>query len=183
MAIETAMLETLRVGTAAGEIRPGIDLETLADRLCQVLLHVSLGVFRDVRGADEVPAIRCRTLLDGIAVDPPTDTALDRSRRVRGRGARRSTTWEKGDDDEDERLPMLRARRRAPSSGGGATRRRPCGTSPRPPGSSVGSVYRLIGSKDELLGSIMRSFTVNARSGWTQRACRRTAPSSRSWTR
>ena len=34
-------------------------------------------------------------------------------------------------------------------------------------GFSVGSVYRLIGSKDELLGSIMRSFTVKARSGWS----------------
>ena len=34
-------------------------------------------------------------------------------------------------------------------------------------GLSVGSVYRLIGSKDELLESIMRSFTVMARSGWS----------------
>ena len=34
-------------------------------------------------------------------------------------------------------------------------------------GLSIGSVYRLIGSKDELLASIMRSFTVIARSGWS----------------
>ena len=33
-------------------------------------------------------------------------------------------------------------------------------------GMSVGTVYRLIGSKDELLASIMRAFTVKARSGW-----------------
>src|SRR5262245_44421520 len=71
MAIETTMLETLRAGQVAGEIRPEVDVETLADRLCQVLLHVSLGVFRDVRGARDVPAIRCRALLQGIAVDPP----------------------------------------------------------------------------------------------------------------
>jgi AcrR family transcriptional regulator len=32
---------------------------------------------------------------------------------------------------------------------------------------SVGSVYRLTGSKDELLDSIMRSFTGIARSGWS----------------
>jgi AcrR family transcriptional regulator len=34
-------------------------------------------------------------------------------------------------------------------------------------GLSVGSVYRLIGSKDELLGSIMRGFSVKARLGWS----------------
>ena len=34
-------------------------------------------------------------------------------------------------------------------------------------GLSTGTVYRLIGSKDELLASIMRSFTVIARSGWS----------------
>jgi len=77
--IEGAMLETLRSGRASGYLRAGIDLETLADRLCQVLLHVSLGVFREVGGAEQVPALRCRTILNGIAVDPPANAALDLS--------------------------------------------------------------------------------------------------------
>ena len=49
LGIEGAMLETLRTGSRNGYLRAGLDLGTLADRLCQVLLHVSLGVFRDVR--------------------------------------------------------------------------------------------------------------------------------------
>jgi AcrR family transcriptional regulator len=70
LAIAKAMLDLFVAGQERGYLRSGLDLETMADRLCQVLLHVSLGVFKDVRGADEVPALRCRALLDGIAIDP-----------------------------------------------------------------------------------------------------------------
>ena len=165
MAIEAAMLDVLRAGRKAGEIRPGIDLETLADRLCQVLLHVSLGVFRDIRGAREVPSMRCRMLLEGIAADPPTDKALDASDAFEA-AALTIDAWEKGDDDEDERLPLLRrvARTEFGRRGYEATTVRDIA---KTAGLSVGSVYRLIGSKEELLASIMRSFTVIARSGWS----------------
>jgi AcrR family transcriptional regulator len=165
LAIERAVLETLRAGEASGDIRPGIDLETLADRFCQVLLHVSLGVFRDVRGADEVPAIRCRTLLGGVVVDPPSDRKLDRSKPFEA-AARTVDEWDKGEDDEDERLPMLRtvARSEFGRRGYESTTVRDIAAAS---GLSVGTVYRLIGSKDELLSSIMRSFAVRARSGWS----------------
>ncbi len=165
MAIETAMLETLRVGRTRGEIRPGLDLETLADRICQVLLHISLGVFHDVPGAAEMPAIRCRALLRGIALDPPSDRALDRSAAFDA-AARTVEGWDKGDDDEDDRLPILRtaARTEFGRRGYESTTVRDIA---KASGMSVGSVYRLIGSKDELLNSIMRSFTVIARSGWS----------------
>jgi AcrR family transcriptional regulator len=165
MAIETAMLETLRMGRERGYIRHAIDLATLANRLCQVLLHVSLGVFEDVRGADQVPAIRCRALLDGIAIDPPGDASLDRSTPF---AAAKHTIdeWEKGEDEEDDRLPMLRAVARAEFGRKGyeATTVRDIA---KAAGLSTGTVYRLIGSKDELLASIMRSFTTKARSAWT----------------
>ena len=107
------MVETLRLGRASGYIRPGIDLETLADRLCQVLLHISLGVFPGVRGAERAPG------------DPVPDPARRRRRPAAdGRGARpvvpRSLAaqqlvdaWDKAEDEEDERLPMLRAVARA----------------------------------------------------------------------
>lgn len=165
MAIETAMLATLRAGQASGEIRAKLDLETLANRICQVLLHISLGVFRDVRGADEVPAIRCRALLRGIAVDPPSDETLAASAAFEA-ATRTIEAWDKGDDDEDDRLPTLRAVARAEFGRRGyeSTTVRDIA---KAAGMSVGSVYRLIGSKDELLNSIMRSFTVIARSGWS----------------
>jgi len=165
LGIERAMFETLRAGLASNYLRAGIDLETLADRLCQVLLHVSLGVFHDVGGADQVPAMRCRTILNGIAVDPPTDAALDRSAPFSA-ATRTVESWEKQEEHEDDRLPMLRAVARAEFGRRGyeATTVRDIAAAA---GLSVGSVYRLVGSKDELLASIMRSFTVKARSGWS----------------
>ena len=166
LAIEEAVLATLRAGEASGALRRGLDLETLANRLCQVLLHVSLGVFSGVRGAEEVPAIRCRTVLNGVVVAPPSDAALDRSKAF---VAAQDTIdeWDKREVEEDERLPVLRAVARSEFGRRGyeATTVRDIAAAA---GMSVGSVYRLIGSKDELLDSIMRSFTVKARSGWSR---------------
>jgi AcrR family transcriptional regulator len=165
MAIESTMVETLQRGRTTGYIRRGIELPPLANRLCQVLLHVSLGVFEDARGADEVAAIRCRALLDGIAVDPAADTALDRSAAFKA-ASQTIDDWEKGDEDTDDRLPTLRAVGRAEFGRKGyeATTVRDIA---KAAGLSTGTVYRLIGSKDELLASIMRSFTTKARSAWT----------------
>jgi AcrR family transcriptional regulator len=130
-----------------------------------VLLHVSLGVFDDVSESDRVPAIRCHTLLDGIAVDPPDDAALDRSMPFEA-ATQTIEEWEKVEEEEDERLPMLRAVARAEFGRKGyeaTTVRDIAGAA----GISTGTVYRLVGSKDELLASIMRSFTTKAQSAWT----------------
>jgi AcrR family transcriptional regulator len=122
-------------------------------------------VFQDVDGVQLVPAIRCRALLDGIAVDPPGNTELDRSRAFAA-AARTIDAWDRGDRDEDDRLPLLRsvARSEFGRKGYEATTVRDIAAAA---GLSTGSVYRLIGSKDELLASIMRSFTTKARAGWT----------------
>ena len=111
-AIEAAMLETLRAGRASGYVRSGIDLDTLAERLCQTMLYISLGVFRDVRGADELPAIRCRIMLEGVAVHPPTDAELDRSNAFRA-AQQVVDSWDEVAQDEDGRLARLRAVARA----------------------------------------------------------------------
>jgi AcrR family transcriptional regulator len=165
LAIEKAMLDLFVAGNETGYLRDGVDLETMANRLCQVLLHVSLGVFKDVRVAEEVPTLRCRTVLDGIALDPPNDAALDRSKAFDA-AARTIESWASVDEDEDERLPMLRSVARAEFGRRGyeATTVRDIAAAA---GLSTGSVYRLVGSKEELLASIMRSFTVIARSGWS----------------
>jgi AcrR family transcriptional regulator len=163
-AIETAMAETLRAGRAAGEIRSGLDLDTLAERLCETMLYISLGVFGDVPGADRLPALRCRILLDGVAVAPPGDAELD------GSAARRAAqevvdSWERPEDGGDERLAHLLAVARAEFGRRGyeATTVRDIAAAA---GRSTGSVYRMIGSKDELLVSIMGTFPAAVRSGW-----------------
>jgi AcrR family transcriptional regulator len=162
--IEAVMLELLRTGRESGYIRPGIDLETLAERFCQTLLYISLGVFRDVRGADQLPTIRCRILLEGVAVQPPQDAELDRSNAFRA-AQRVIDSWDRAEAEEDERVTKLRSVARAEFGRRGyeATTVRDIAAAA---GLSTGSVYRTIGSKDELLASIMQSIPTRVRSGW-----------------
>jgi AcrR family transcriptional regulator len=162
MAIEKAMLATLRLGRESGYIRSGLDLETLADRFCTT----SLAVFPGVPGADRLPAIRCRILLEGVAARPPADRELDRSAAFRA--AREVVeSWERTEDEEDQRLAKLRAVARAEFGRKGyeATTVRDIARAAELP---TGTVYRLVGSKDELLTSIMRSFEAPVRTGWTK---------------
>ncbi|HKA84964.1 MAG TPA: TetR/AcrR family transcriptional regulator [Acidimicrobiales bacterium] len=163
-AIEAAMLETLRAGRASGYIRSSIDLDTLAERLCETMLYISLGVFRDVRGADQLPEIRCRIMLEGVAVHPPTDAELDRSNAFRA-AQRVIDSWDEVAEDEDDRLARLRAVARAEFGRRGyeATTVRDIAAAA---GLSTGGVYRTIGSKEELLASIMGTFPAAVRSGW-----------------
>ncbi len=163
-AIETAMAETLRAGQETGEIRAGIDLDTLAERLCETMLYISLGVFRDVRGADQLPAIRCRIMLNGVAVDPPDDADLDRSPALAA-AQRVIDSWGEADEGDDPRVAHLRAVARAEFGRRGyeATTIRDIASAA---GLSTGSVYRAIGSKDELLASVMGAFPAAVESGW-----------------
>lgn len=163
-AIEHAMAETLRAGRDRGYIRPGIDLDVLAERLCETMLYISLGDFHDVRGADRLPAIRCRIMLDGVAVAPPAAGRLDRSPALKA--ARQViASWDAADGDEDPRLVRLAAVARAEFGRRGyeATTVRDIAAAA---GLSTGSVYRTIGSKDELLASIMGTFPAAVRDGW-----------------
>jgi len=79
-AINTAMLATLEAARSRGYLRREVDLELLADRISQGMLHGGIGVYHRTRGAERVPAIRCRMLLHGLAVRAPDDARLDRSK-------------------------------------------------------------------------------------------------------
>src|SRR6185369_5362048 len=144
-----AMLEILRAGRAAGYIRPGVDLARLADRLCQSMLHVGVGVSHLEPRPELVPPMRCRILLQGVAARPPEDARLDRS-RARRAADEAIATWDEPDAGEDERATLLRTVARAEFGRRGyeATTIRDIASAA---GLSTGSVYRLIGSKDELL--------------------------------
>jgi AcrR family transcriptional regulator len=162
-AIDGAMLEILRTGRSTRAIRAGIDLEALSERVCQSMLHVGVGAFHSSARAKGVPAQKCRIFLHGVAVRPPSKAALDRSPAMRA--AREVVAAWNGPTDEDRRVAHLRAVARAEFGRRGyeATTMRDISAAA---GLSTATVYRIFGSKEDLLASIMHSFVENVARGW-----------------
>ena len=164
-AIQEAMLQTLRAGRWSGYIKPDIDLPTLADRICQTMLQVGLDVMRHNASADQVAALLCRIILQGLATRPPTDAALDRSKAFAA-AAEVIETWpDDNDGDLSDKAAHVRAvaRREFGRKGYEVTTIRDIASAA---GLGTGTVYRVIGSKDELLDSVMRSFGKKVEAGW-----------------
>jgi AcrR family transcriptional regulator len=164
-AIQEAMLQTLRAGRWSGYIKPDIDLPTLADRICQTMLQVGLDVMRHNASADQVAALLCRIILQGLATRPPTDAPLDRSKAFAA-AAEVIETWPDDSDAElSDKAAHVRAvaRREFGRKGYEVTTIRDIASAA---GLGTGTVYRVIGSKDELLDSIMRSFGKRVEAGW-----------------
>jgi AcrR family transcriptional regulator len=171
--ITAAMLAALRAAKSSRYLRPGIDLEVLADRLCQSMLHVGIGVYSQTRGAERFPAAKCQMLLHGIAVDAPDDGHLDRSPGTRAADDVMKS-WD-GSSDDNDKAARIRAVARAEFAKRGyeLTTVRDIAAAA---GVSTGAVYRLIDSKDDLLLSIMQSYVENVTTGWTQIVESRSTP-------
>jgi AcrR family transcriptional regulator len=163
-AIQAAMLQLLRAGRWSGYIRSDLDLPTLADRMCQSMLHVGLEVIRHKSSTDQVATVLCRIHLDGLAKRQPTDATLDRSKALDVANAV-IETW--GDDEQaDEKAAHVRsvARSEFGRRGYEMTTIRDIASAA---GLGTGTVYRVIGSKEELLMSIMLSFGHKVGGAWT----------------
>lgn len=165
VAIQEAMLQTLRAGRWSGYIKPDIDLPTLADRICQTMLQVGLDVMRHTASADPVAELLCRIILQGLASRPPSDTALDRSKAFAAANEVIETWSDDSDADPGDKAALVRAVARAEFGRRGyeVTTIRDIAAAA---GLGTGTVYRVIGSKDELLDSIMRSFGKKVEAGW-----------------
>jgi AcrR family transcriptional regulator len=164
VSIHDAMHELLKAGRKDGTIRPGINLALLADRLCQSMLNVGVGVSHVTPGGELVPDLRMKILLHGIAHRSPADSALDRSNALRT--ARRAIeTWDGENEEADERLTHLFAVARAEFGRRGyeSTTMRDIAAAAE---MSTGSVYRILGSKDQLLFDIMSSYSEKVVSAW-----------------
>src|ERR1700754_2313703 len=164
-AIQAAMLQTLRAGRWSGYIRSDLDLPTLADRVCQSMLHVGLDVIRHKASTDELATLKSRITLEGLAVKVPSDTDLDRSNAFAAAEAV-IKSWVDTEDDSDLKAAHVRAVARAEFGRRGyeMTTIRDIASAA---GLGTGTVYRVIGSKDELLMSIMLSFGKKVGAGWT----------------
>ena len=164
-AVQQALLAVLRAGRRSGAIRAGIDLPLLADRICQSMLHVGLDVIRSDAAADQLVSVLCRILLHGLASRAPGDAALDRSRALRAVNRVIATWSDEGEAAPGDKAAHVRAVARAELG-----RRGYESTTIRDIAAAadlgVGTVHRLIGSKERLLASIMRSFGRKVAAGW-----------------
>jgi AcrR family transcriptional regulator len=164
-AVQLAMLAALRAGRSSGYIRSDSDLPTLADRICQTMLHVGLDVIRHKAAPDQVAAILCQILLHGLASRPHSDAELDRSRALLAVNRVIDTWRDRSESRRDDKAAHVRAVARSEFGRRGfeATTVRDIASAA---GLGPGTVYRLIGSKEELLASIMRSFGRKVAAGW-----------------
>jgi AcrR family transcriptional regulator len=161
-AIIEAMLEILEVARPSEAFRPEIDLPLLAERICESMLHIGVGVFHRSHVGRDLPGQKCRVLLHGVAVrecrpaDLDVSPAMETAREV-------TAGWEQPDDDD--RLGHLRRVARAEFGRRGyeATTIRDIA---KAAGMSTGTVYRMFESKDELLVSIMMHFAEAVAAGW-----------------
>ncbi len=166
-AINTAMLSILKAARSRGTLRREVDLELLADRICQAMLHGGVGVYHRTRGAERVPAIRCRMLLHGLAVRPPDDARLDRSKARRAADEDIESWGEDGVPGKEDKAARIRAVARSEFARRGydLTTIRDVAAAAE---MSVGTVYRSIGSKDNLMASILWSYVEKATEGWNR---------------
>jgi AcrR family transcriptional regulator len=164
-AIETAMLQLLREGRRTGYIRADLDLDTVADRICQSVLHVGLDVIRHDAPTDDVAEVLCQIHLDGLAGHDTNHEDLDRSRAFTvADGVVRS--WVDDNEAAVDNASRVRIAARTEFSRKGfevTTIRDIAATAGLPPG----TVYRHLGSKDEMLKSIMLSFTQKIGDAWS----------------
>ena len=165
-AILQAMLQTLRAARWSGYLRPDVQLPILADRIVQTMLQVGLDVIRHNAGADKSATLLCRILPEGLAARPPTDAELDESIAFKAADEVVQSWLEDAEDHLNDKGAHVRAVARAEFGRKGyeVTTIRDIASAA---GLGTGTVYRLIGSKDELLASIMQSFGEKVAVGWT----------------
>jgi hypothetical protein len=165
-AILQAMVQTLRAARWSGYLRPDIDLPVLADRIVQTMLQVGLDVIRYNANVDKIAATLCRILLEGLASTPPSDAELDASAAFLAADEVVQSWHDDNGNEPDDKGAHIRAVARAEFGRKGyeVTTIRDIASAA---GLGTGTVYRLIGSKDELLASIMQSFGEKVALGWT----------------
>ncbi|MBO0854224.1 MAG: TetR/AcrR family transcriptional regulator [Nocardia sp.] len=165
-AVLTAMQQTLRSARWSGYLRDDVDLRLLSDRITQSMLHIGLDVIRHNAEPAQQAREFCRILLEGLATGPRTDAELDESAAFRIADAVVRSWPEGGEDDPESKAAHIRAAARAEFGRRGyeATTVRDIAAAA---GMGTGSVYRVIGSKEELLAAIMRSFGEKVALGWT----------------
>jgi AcrR family transcriptional regulator len=163
--VRACMQLALERGQQSGFIRPKLDVAIVSDRMCQTMLHVGLGLFHGF-AADQVANTLLGVLLHGLATESPTNGRLDASAAFRAVQKIVNAWPEATVPDKTDRAAYLSyvARTEFGRRGYEVTTVRDIAAAA---GMGTGSVYRAIGSKEELLTSIMTHFTEHVIAGWT----------------
>jgi AcrR family transcriptional regulator len=162
-AIHEAMRELLRSDTGSGGVRPGIDLEWLADRLCESMLRRALADPFLGLDARRMPDLCCGILLDGLAAEPLSKERLDRSDALRS-VKEAVASWRQDAEGDDRAAHLLAvARTEFGRRGYEATTLREIAEAA---GLSAGAVYRSFRTKEELLAAIMKAHSARRNAAW-----------------
>jgi AcrR family transcriptional regulator len=162
--VETAMLQLLRAGRRTGFIRPDLDLAVVADRICQSVLHAGLAVVRHGAPTDDVAEVLCGIHLLGLAAADPANDHLDRSSAFTVADSV-VKSWVGEHQAADDTASRVRVAARTAFSRKGfevTTIRDIAAAAGLPPG----TVHRHLGSKDEMLTTIMLSITQKIGDAW-----------------
>jgi AcrR family transcriptional regulator len=162
--VEAVLERVLRIGQQAGTYRSDVDYGRLATRLTRSMISAGVRAYGNTITTPVAP-VSWGFLRDGVAAEAPEDRTLDRSDALRA-ACEVVASWRQATADEDDRLTLVRsvARTEFGRRGYQATTIRDIASAA---GLSTATVHRLIGSKDELLGSVMRSFASSAVAGWS----------------
>lgn len=163
-AIHDAMLAILRSDhDGCGSVRAGVDPAMLGDRLCESMLRHGVADFHLGPQAQDLPDLRCRILLDGLATNLPDTGALDTSPALRA-VAEATALWRDGEQDNERRAHLLQvARHEFARRGYGVTTLRDIAAAS---GISAGTAYRLFPSKEKLLNVIIDNFETQRNAAW-----------------
>jgi AcrR family transcriptional regulator len=164
-ALQQAVRDTLRAMRWTGGLRTDLDLAVVADRITQTMLHVGLDVIRRQAPAEQVVEALSRILLDGLAGTEVTDAQLDASDAFTAADQVVRTWIDRPSAEPGDTAGRVRAAARTEFARRGfeTTTLRDIAAAA---GVGVGTVHRLIGSKDEVLALIMRFLGERVGEGW-----------------
>jgi AcrR family transcriptional regulator len=162
--IVQAMNAILHAARENGYIRPDTNPEMLASQLCESMFNSGLGTYHLKPEGTEVPRTKCQMLLQGIAIAPPGDAALDASPAFEI-AQNVIENWETQEGDlQLARLQQAARREFGRNSFEAATVRDIAEAA----NMSTSAIYRLAGSKDNLLASIMKPFVKHVSESWDE---------------
>lgn len=160
-----AMLDTLRALRWTNRLRPGLDLPVVADRLIQTMLHVGLDVVGTQAPVEKAVEVHGAICLRGLAAEPVDDERLDASAAFVAADAVVRLWADQPEPEPADTARQVRAAARAEFARRGfeTTTLRDIAAAA---GVGLGTVHRMLGSKDDVLVEIMRTLGERVATGW-----------------